>query len=257
MSRRPRESAEAIRDEYSQKMIKPNTITSQVYEKILGMIVSGALRPGLSLREGELAASLGVSRTPVREALHRLEEYGMVAIRANHGAVVRRLGREELISIHQIREALEGLACELACGRLTPADFSKLDDLASAARVPHAANHLEAFDRFDAELHALIAERSGNPLLAREVVKLQRVSMLVHDQLESSLIGSRKLSTAGRVEARGLFWRQHVAIVDALRAGDPAAARRAMVEHLRASCEYRTRLVGGPEQSPQSHRAGG
>jgi DNA-binding GntR family transcriptional regulator len=220
------------------------------------MIVSGDLRPGLSLREGDLASRLGVSRTPVREALHRLEEYGMVAIRANHGAVVRRLGREELVSIHQIREALEGLACELACGRLTSSDFARLDELADAARLPHAADFFEAFDRFDAELHGLIAERSGNPLLAREVVKLQRMSMLVHDQLESSLIDSHRLSTGGRVEARGLFWRQHVAIVDALRAGDASATRREMIDHLRTSCEYRTRLVASPGQATQASPVG-
>jgi DNA-binding GntR family transcriptional regulator len=124
-----------------------------VYERLSQMIVAGELAPGSSLWEADLAARLGVSRTPVRAALHRLEEYGLVAMRPNHGAVVRRLGREEVVAIHQLREAMEGLAC----GRLAPEDFARLDGLAEAAREPHAPNHFEAFDQFDAELHSTVA----------------------------------------------------------------------------------------------------
>ena len=229
-------------------MLTVHTLTSRVYERLLQMIVVGELAPGSSLREADLAARLGVSRTPIREALHRLEEYGLVAMRPNHGAVVRRLGREEVVAIHQLREGLEGLACELACGRLAPEDFERLDGLAEAAREPHAPNHFEAFDRFDAELHATIASRSGNPLLAREIVKLHRISMLVHDQLESVLMGAHQMSPAERDETRGMFWRQHVVILDELRTGSRSGARRAMIEHVRATCAYRTRLVAPPAQ---------
>jgi DNA-binding GntR family transcriptional regulator len=224
-------------------MLSIHTLTSQVYELVLQMIVGGGLAPGSSLRESDLAARLGVSRTPVREALHRLEEYGLVAMRPNHGAVVRRLGREEVVAIHQVREAMEGLACELAWGRLAGEDFARLDALAEAARGPHAPNRFEAFDLFDAELHATIARRSGNALLLREIVKLHRMSMLVHDGLESALMGAHRISPAERDEARGMFWRQHVAIMDELRAGSRSGSRRAMVRHLRATSAYRARLL--------------
>ena len=141
---------------------------------------------------------------------------------------------------------MEGLACELACGRLTPEDFARLDDLAEAAREPHAPNHFEAFDRFDAELHATVAARSGNPLLAREIVKLHRISMLVHDQLESVLMGTHRMSATERDETRGLFWRQHIVILDELRSGSRSGASRAMIKHVRATCAYRTRLIAPP-----------
>jgi DNA-binding GntR family transcriptional regulator len=235
-------------------MISAHTLTSQAYERLLQMIVSGELSPGCSLREADLAARLGVSRTPVREALHRLEEYGLVAMRANHGAVVRRLGREEVVAIHQLREAMEGLACGLAFGRITDEDFARLDDLAEAARGPHAPNRFEAFDLFDAEFHATVARRSGNPLLAREIVKLHRVSMLVHDQLESVLMGAHRILPAERDEARGMFWRQHVAVVDELRAGSRSGARRAMIKHVRATCAYRTRLLASPARAGADDR---
>ena len=227
-------------------MITVHTLTSRAYERLLQMIIAGELAPGSSLREAELATRLGVSRTPVREALHRLEEYGVVAMRPNHGAVVRLPGREEVVAVHQLREATEGLACELACGRLASEDFARLDDLAEAARQPHAPNHFEAFDRFDAELHATVAARSGNPLLAREIVKLHRISMLVHDRLESVLMGAHRMSAAERDETRGLFWRQHIVILDELRSGSRSGARRAMIKHVRATCAYRTRLIDPP-----------
>jgi DNA-binding GntR family transcriptional regulator len=233
-------------------MITVHTLTSRVYERLLQMIVAGEVAPGSSLREADLAARLGVSRTPVREALHRLEEYGLVAMRPNHGAVVRRLGREEVVAIHQLREAMEGLACELACGRLTTEDFTRLDDLAEAAREPHAPNHFEAFDRFDAEIHTTVAARSGNPLLAREIVKLHRISMLVHDQLESVLLDAHRISPVERDETRSMFWQQHVVILDELRSGSRSGARRAMIKHVRATCTYRTRLITPPAQSKSS-----
>jgi DNA-binding GntR family transcriptional regulator len=230
-------------------MMTVHTLTTRVYERLLQMIVAGELAPGSSLREAELAGRLGVSRTPVREALHRLQEYGLVAMRPNHGAVVRRLGREEVIAIHQLREAMEGLACELACGRLSPEDFARLDELAEAAREPHAPNHFEAFDRFDADLHATVAARSGNPLLAREIVKLHRISMLVHDHLESALMGEHRMSPSERDETRGMFWRQHILILDELRSGSRSKARRAMIKHVRSTCAYRTRLIAPPTKA--------
>ena len=81
------------------------------------------------LREIDLSARLGVSRTPVREALLRLGEYGIVETKRNRSAVVRRLSSEELVHIHEVREALEGMAVGLTCGRLKEADFAYLEGL--------------------------------------------------------------------------------------------------------------------------------
>src|SRR6516225_674466 len=134
-------------------MVQVRTLGRQVYEYLLRRIFSGELAPGTALREVELAAKLGVSRTPIREALGRLSEYGVVESRPNHGAVVRRLGRDELIHLHQLREALEGMAIELACGKLTDADFARLNALSEAARDSSAPQYLRACDEFDLGLH--------------------------------------------------------------------------------------------------------
>ena len=119
-------------------MIHARTLSRQVYDHLLRRIFDGGLVSGSPLREVDLAARLGVSRTPIREALGRLAEYGVVETRPNHGAIVRRLGRDELVHLHQVREALEGMAAEMACGRLDEDDFARLDALAEAAGDEHA-----------------------------------------------------------------------------------------------------------------------
>src|SRR5262249_2829946 len=159
-------------------MVQVRTLGRQVYEHLLQRIFSGELVPGTTLREGELAAQLGVSRTPIREALGRLSEYGVVESRPNHGAIVRRLGREELIHIYQVREALEGMAIQLACGKLTDADFARLDKLAEAARDSSAPHFFKACDEFDVGLHLLIADRTGNPIIAHEIRKFHDITGL-------------------------------------------------------------------------------
>src|SRR4051812_30423949 len=118
--------------ETSRRRVDRKTLTEQVFEQVLSMLLSGELSSGEPLRESELAVRLGVSRTPIREALGRLAEYGVVETRPNHGAVVRRLGGEELAHIHEVREALEGMAAERACGRLDADDFACLDALAAS-----------------------------------------------------------------------------------------------------------------------------
>jgi DNA-binding GntR family transcriptional regulator len=235
-------------------MVRPRPLGRLVYEHLLRRIFSGEFVPGTPLREGELAAKLGVSRTPIREALSRLSEYGVVAARPNHGAVVRRLGRDELIHIHQVREALEGMAIELACGKVTDADFARLDGLAEAARDPSAPRYFRACDAFDVGLHQLIANRTGNPIMAREVRRHHDMTMMIHDQLETVLIGGRRIDPEERWEVRGISWREHVGIIAALKSGKPDDCRAAMVAHIRAASQYKACLFS--DSDPGGNRDG-
>ncbi len=228
-------------------MAMAQSLVEQIYERLLREILAGQFPPGVPLREGELATRLGVSRTPVREAIGRLSAYGVVEARPNRSAVVRRLTWADPGYIHQMREALEGMASEQACGRLTTADFSRLDALSEAASDPEAADFFAAFDAHDVTLHRLIATRAGNPLLAREVRRLQDLTLLVQNQLESVQLANEHIGDADRKHIRQIAWSQHAEIVEALRAGDAAASRRAMVAHLRFSCENLVRLM------PDSH----
>ena len=224
-------------------MIQAQTLARQVYEHLLQKIFSGELTAGSPLRESELSERLGVSRTPIREALGRLSEYGVIQSRPNHGCVVSRLGRDELIHLHQVREALEGMAAELACGRLSADDFVFLDALAEAARHQSAPDYFKKFDEFDVGLHRLIADRSGNPILAREIRKLQDMTMLIHDQLENVLINGRRVDPDEQWEIRRNCWREHVEIIVALKSAKPEACRAAMISHIRTTSQYKARLM--------------
>ncbi|MBY0525779.1 MAG: GntR family transcriptional regulator [Gemmataceae bacterium] len=210
-------------------MIEVSQLYHQVYKHLVNEILAGRLPPGRILRETILAAQLKVSRTPIREALRKLAADGLVEISPNRSAVVRRLGAEQLGHIYQVREALEGMATELACGHLTAADFTSLDRLATAAEDAAQPNYRTACHRFDVELHRLVASRAGNPILAKEIEKFHDLVQLVRER------------TASYNEMLALAYRQHLEIIAALKAGDGAAARKAMIEHIRSSCEVALR----------------
>src|SRR5262245_40469846 len=145
-------------------MIRANPLSDQVYNHLLDKIVARELSPGHALHEVELAQRLGVSRTPIREALARLVEDGLVEIQPNRRSLVRRLGPDDMRHIYQVREALEGMAAELACGRFEPEELDALEQMADRAQFNQQRDR--AADRqFDRDLHRLIAERSGNPIL--------------------------------------------------------------------------------------------
>lgn len=204
-------------------MIDTARLAEQVHRHLRTEILSGERSSGALLREADLAAQLKVSRTPIREALRRLAADGIIEIKPNRSAVVRTWDAEQLKNIYQIREALEGLAAELACGQLTGADFAELDRLATKVARAGVRARREHCHQFDVQLHRTIAERSGNAMLAREIGRLHDLVQLVRDR-----VGDQGDSLEQAHE-------QHLKIVEALRSGKPDAARAAMVEHIRAS----------------------
>lgn len=204
-------------------MIDTSRLAEQVHRHLRTEILSGERSSGALLREADLAAELKVSRTPIREALRRLAADGFIEIKPNRSAVVRSWDAEQLKNIYQIREALEGLAAELACGRLSDADFAEFDRLdAKLARAGGRARP-EQCHQFDVHLHRTIAQRSGNAMLAREIERFHDLVQLVRDR-----VGDQGDSLRQAHE-------QHRLIIEALRGGQPDAARKAMVAHIRSS----------------------
>jgi DNA-binding GntR family transcriptional regulator len=206
-------------------MIQAQHLSRQAFDVLHQEILEGSVRPGQDLPEVALSARLGVSRTPVRQALHRLASLGLVELLPNRRAQVRRLSREELSQIYQLREALEGMAAGLASGRLTRGDVAELGRLSAAIGPEGSRGFMEKCHAFDVALHARIAERSGNPILASEIRKYHDLVQLVRGR-----VGNR-----GRALARAL--RQHRALLAALKSGEARAATRAATEHVRSARE--------------------
>jgi DNA-binding GntR family transcriptional regulator len=197
--------------EKSSGLIVSASLASQVYDRILERISAGYYPPGRPLKEQELCEEFGVSRTPLREALFRLTEYGLVDS-SGRIARVAELSESDVADLFGVRKVLELEAVRLACGKVTTDDFRRLDaaDPGDAIDSPEFAF---ACQRFDLELHRTIGLRSGNKLLANKLRKL-------HDRVQLVC-----RPTQERLE-------EHREIVRALRAGDKPAALRAMRKHL-------------------------
>jgi len=198
-----------------------------VYEQILLGIVRGELQGGVELKSTQLGEKLGVSRTPVIQALHRLAADGLVSLEVHKRAVVRPGAENWLVEIHEMRELLEPRAAALAAEHITAGDLEALARLAVEAR-PHASDSWpDAAQRFDFALHLKIAERCGNFALGEAIRKcwsFKRLSYLAVPE------------PAGNLE-KG--YREHLAILDALRSRDSRTAQAAVLFHLRSAASLR------------------
>ncbi|WP_233517814.1 GntR family transcriptional regulator [Geodermatophilus marinus] len=187
------------------------------------MIMSGELAPGARLGEVELADRLGVSRTPVREALSRLAAEGLVQITPNRGARVATWTVAELEGVFDLRSSLEPRLTAHAVPNATPADVAELDDLARrmlAVGSPGPDQDLDALVPLNRAFHDRLVALAGHPALATALAAaihppIVRRNFLTYD--EASL--RRSLG-------------HHAEIVAAVRAGDADWARAVMTAHI-------------------------
>ena len=135
-------------------------------DRLRDMIVQGALAPGAKLNERALCEQLGVSRTPLREALKVLSTEGLVELQPNRGAVVATLTEHMVREIFAVMGALEALAGELACRNMTADQFNEIRAIHYQMLAHHARGELAAYFRCNQEIHLAIVEASGNATLA-------------------------------------------------------------------------------------------
>jgi DNA-binding GntR family transcriptional regulator len=197
----------------------------EAYRYLKTRIMSAALPPGASLNELEIAEALGISRTPVREAIRKLEQEGLAMRYPNRGAIVTKLSMKDVVEIWQIREILEPAACRLAAARIEDAALDRIEKvLLELKERPVGPDGYEAFLRADLGLHGMILEASGNETL-RQVV----------DLLNERIVQVRVVTSPPRFQ-RSVD--EHIAIVGALRARDAGAAEEAMRRHLANAREH-------------------
>lgn len=194
--------------------------TDRVADTLRREIVGNRLRSGLPLVESQLVERLGVSRTPIREALKLLAAEGLVDLRRNRAAIVAPLDPVELAHLFEVEEALESFAAGLAAERISPLDIERLERLQVRMEAAEAAGDRDRYIRFNQRIHLVIIAASGNPSLAK-----------THERVLGGLQRARNvaLATEGRVEES---IREHREILEALRRGDRDAACRAMARHI-------------------------
>lgn len=204
---------------------KTASLEEQVTATLEEEILTGKLAAGAALTEQSLSTRLGVSRTPIRAALHTLAEEGLINLVPNRGAVVIGVTRDDLIDIYNIRMRLEGLASATAAKRISPEDLERLRESVELAEFYIQKNDTEHLKELDTAFHSIIYRASGNRMLCKTLSELHR-----------NITSYRKLSLTvpGRLE-RSVG--EHREILEAIEAGDAEMADRLTSAHIAAALE--------------------
>ncbi|MCA0424940.1 MAG: GntR family transcriptional regulator [Proteobacteria bacterium] len=149
------------------------TLHEAVLNQLRDMIIEGTLAPGARINEGQVGAALGVSRTPLREAIKTLESEGLVEIIPSKGAIVRRFSATDIREILEVLKALEQTAARLLCARGTEAAIAEVVGLHEAMMTEYAARNRLTYFKLNQSIHSAIVLGSGNAVLARTHAQLQ------------------------------------------------------------------------------------
>lgn len=196
------------------------------YRRLLDDIRNGALPPGARLRETELADRLGISRTPVREAIRQLEADGQVTHLPRQGAAIRSLDHAEVVELYEMRIVLEGAAARLAARAASDIELAELAALnAELAATPAGPQAREVNRQF----HRSLLDAARNRFLLKSMSALQKTLLI---------LGPTTLADPDRAMAAVA---EHAAVLAALNARDGAGAEAAMRAHVGAALSTRLR----------------
>ncbi|MCX7802011.1 MAG: GntR family transcriptional regulator [Meiothermus ruber] len=198
---------------------RPHSVREAAYSHLRGAILTGSLLPGARISEPGLAQELGISRTPVREALQRLAQEGLVELLPGKGARVRVLSAEEVREVYDVRALLEGEAAALAAQNATEAELDRLERLLQVLEALPKEAYAQQM-QVDFDFHTALVEAAHNKTLAR-----------IYADLRSSLTLVRSFQQTQSQHPKTR--QQHQAILAALKARNPAEAAEAARAHVR------------------------
>ncbi len=205
--------------------IRADSVVDLAYERIRGMVVSGEIPPGARLGQVELAEQLGISRTPVREALRRLTGEGLAEFVPNRGFRAASPSIDDVLRRLEVRSLLEPGIARLAAARRSHGDLIRLQE--AIGREQAAATRIEAHDA-SRDFHLVLASATGNPELVTMLGSLWIVE-----------IGRRLLAArATSAEWRRTDVAEHMAIMTAVGAGDGDLAARLMADHIGEALQH-------------------
>lgn len=206
--------------------IHRQSLSEQVYSYIKRLILSGELQGGQKIPEEKIAQQFGVSRTPIREALRRLNEYGLVYLKPRSYAVVVELDPQEAAQVAQVRAQLEILSVRQLTETGTPKDFDELELIAQACEdALHAGDIATAFEK-DSQFHLEIARRTGNRHLCEVFEKIDAKMQLLR------LVLHLPLKDLNR------FISYHQPLLQHMRARNAQEAEEVMERHILEQLEY-------------------
>jgi DNA-binding GntR family transcriptional regulator len=207
-------------------------LAEDLYAQLRADILDGRLGPGERLVEESIAQQASVSRTPVREALRKLEADGLIQV-SGRGLVVAGVDAADLVELSTVREALEGLAANIATVRRSDVDVATLEQIVDEARQAAGTEDVIALVTLDHLFHEAVWRASGNRYLANLLGTLRaRIEGVPDDAADSAV---------RRQEAQ----REHEGILDAIRAQDGAGCQAMAVAHCRAAAASRLASLTG------------
>ncbi len=204
------------------RLLRSESLSSVVQDEIEQRVLSGALEPGSRVNENGLAAELGVSRGPIREACRGLVEMGLLFVIVNRGFFVREVTRKEAVDVYDVRASLMRLAGETLASRITETQLAVLDALIADMDRAEAAGEFETFYDLNREFHDRIVDFAENDRLRALCDGLVK---------ELHLYRRRSLLQGGGLNVSN---DEHKDILKAFRSRDPARAGAAMERHIQA-----------------------
>jgi DNA-binding GntR family transcriptional regulator len=196
------------------------SLAEQAYRHLRDRLIMLDIRPGEAINDGKLAAELGVGRTPVREALKRLESDHLVVSYPRRGTFATVVDITELADVSELREALEPLAARRAAQLATPALRSEIRDTAAAIAQMGAEDDPYDLMRYDIKVHRLIYRAAANPHLEDVLVRYDNLATRIW-----CMVLEKVPSVAEHIS-------QHVELLEAVANGDPDRAGELALEHV-------------------------
>jgi DNA-binding GntR family transcriptional regulator len=206
-------------------------LNQRAYDEIRRRILNGEFIPSSPISEYQLAAELHFSRTPVREALKRLEEEGLVWSIPNKGTFIAELSAQDIMEIYQVREGLEGMAAHIAAEQMSDKDIQLLEKEIDLLNELKFTGRVDEIFQCDIRLHKLIIASTQN-------IRLGKFLTTLDDQMHRvRLIFSQ---TPDWLQA---VIQDHTTLVEKIKAHDGIGAENAMVQHLRSSCDRSVQIA--------------
>jgi phosphonate utilization transcriptional regulator len=239
---RPVAPRRAVAADHPIALIQAHSLPGLVQRELERMILAGDLAAGAKLREVEVAAMLGVSRGPVREAFRALEESGLVRLEKNRGVFVRQIGIDEADDIFEVRAVLDEFAGWRAAQNATPAEAAELRALVERMEKSVSRGDVDGYHDTNLAFHDRIVQLAGNPKL-----------LTLYRRLVNELHLHRR-AALGRAGILPVSIREHRAIVEHIAARQAAAAGRALFEHAMASRERVHQTPGTYDAAPKPRK---
>lgn len=221
--------------------IEKEPLHIQIADRLREMIMTGALREGDKINENELCASMGVSKTPLREALRVLNVEGLISLIPNRGSYVTRPTIEEIVEMFDVMSLLEGYCARAACARMSERDFMRIERLHARLEKHFDHRDQDAYIRVNNQYHSLVQELAGNRTLNQIVSGLRKKILLYR---------FKSLNLPQRFENS---IQEHRQLLEAFRQRDGRMAEALMQTHLRNQSLAMERLV---ETSRREHLQG-